>query len=1175
MSRRITAFSAILLAAALLLGAAAFVWVNGVGGAGAEEAEEVVPITLYMDDDAYAWTAAALDNPPATRTLVFENYNGDESLDEQMVEYTYQALSSWTTSCRIVLRTNHDDIPALFGHPEMSYEEFKAEFNAVKDGVKNMWNAISKRVWTKVRQRMGDKYLDYAGVHSWWDNGYSIEYAEGGTSYDYTEYTMLIRSRYITGYRDGVDDQRKVRQYVEELFNEGGEFYNYRYDKDYATDFEKRLVMWHITRRAKYSWLPQQSIARGLWGDGMACDAYSDFSLLLGHWLGLDVNGITGKYGQIGHEWNSIRIGRYWYAMDNTGSADADPDGWNLAGSTDEWYNSQYKEQGAEEIPEYRAAHQRWENSYRTELANGNVIDSGRINTLEGGQLTWTLDGGILRITGEGTMRDFVTENEVPWRSYVGNIKGIEIASTVKNVGANAFAACMGVTSKSESVVLPHGIKLGEAAFSDLKTESATGMAYLRLSGTGISYQGRALTFDELVATAAYGSANAAQSDVTFFYRTAGEEGEKFVQGTPENAGTYEVYGVIRAKSVNGVSYSEYTSQSVTVVISPCEIHIVSITLENDIKTYDGTDDAVIKYVGFNTSEYPTYDSAKRLQLGRDFTVTGRYASSQVKHNSSNGSAGIQDVYIKEITMLDTLPGKNYKIAYNSSPVGSYVERIVHKPLAKEMFESIPAQRWTGSQIKPAVMIAESERAILFPSDFTVTYGENTDEGKGYVYITSNYATGNYEGNITLEFDISKTAAEAAAPTLVLKDNPSYVYDGYALSNEEIIQTALYGTTAPVSGDISISYRTAGSTDEFTAGTPINVGSYEVQASMRARAAGGKNYAARTERMTVTITKASLTITPNDQTAVYSYNYDLPSFTAVWSGLQGKDTSGEVGNIMFAIENYWMGQPAGKYNISAKITTEGPKIGNYDITYIYGTFIATPREVSLKWENTEGRTAGDGKKVTATAGNIYSKGSDSVQVVVEGGDINTPGTHTATAVSLTGNGATNYKLPANASVEYVIPAPQGGMSASMDSSYTYGEQMQVQVYVPAASGSVTLIAQTQYGDITLASQEVSETVFTLTYDTKQKLLLPGEYTFKVKYASGDESAEYTLQSALTARTLTVSKTSSAPAIRGALGGDLSLLTLTYKKTGTTFYDIRLHDKDGITSAFYTLDKRVI
>lgn len=1170
MSRRITAFSAILLVAALLLGVAAFVWLNGAGSAGAETTVE--PIDIYMDDDPWVWSSAALDSPPEEKTLVFENYNGDESLDDRMVEFTRRALGSWSTGCSIVLRTAHDDIPALFGYPDMSYSEFKEKFNAVQDGVKSMWDAISKRIWTKVRQRMGDKYLDYAGVHSWWDNGYSIEYAEGGTSYDYTEYTMLIRSRYITGYRDGVDDQRKVRQYVEELFNEGGEFYNYRYDKDYATDFEKRLVMWHITRRAKYSWLPQQSIARGLWGDGMACDAYSDFSLLLGHWLGLDVNGITGKYGQIGHEWNSIRIGRYWYAMDNTGSADADPDGWNLAGSTDEWYNSQYKEQGAEEIPEYRAAHQRWENSYRTDLANGNVIDSGRINTLEGGRITWTLDNGVLRITGEGTMRDFGAENEVPWRRYAADIKEIEISSGVKNVGAYAFACCTNVTSTSAS--LPNGIELGEAAFSDLKIQSSTGTAYLRLNGAGSLYQGRALRHDELVAAASYGAKDAAQDDVTLYFRPA-EGDEEFKEGTPENVGTYEVYGKIAAKTVDGVQYAASTSQTVTVIITPCKINVMGMRFVNDKKVYDGTDSAEVASLVLNTDQYPTSDGSKRLVYGVDYVAEGRYETSQVKHNASNGSPAWQYIYVKSVTMLDTVNGKNYNIVYSGAPFGDYDERIVHKPLTKEMFEPIPAQRWTGSQIKPAVMIAESERAILFPSDFTVTYGENTAEGKGYVYITANYATGNYEGNITLEFDISKAAPQASSPTLVLKDNPSYMYDGEALSNEDLIQTALYGSVTPGSGDITVSFRRANTQDEFTAGTPVNAGSYEVQVTMRERAAGGKNFTSSSAKMSVTITKAPLAITPNDQTAVYSYNYDLPSFTAVWSGLQGKDTSGEVGLLSFAIQGYSRGQPVGDYPITVSLSRQGGKVDNYEITFNQGTLTVTPREVSLKWENTEGRTAGDGKKVTATAGNIYVNSLDSVQVTVSGGNIDTPGAHTATAVRLTGNGATNYKLPANASVEYVIPAPQGGMSASMDSSYTYGEQMQVQVYVPAASGRVTLIAQTQYGDITLASRNVSETVFTLTYDTKQKLLLPGEYTFKVKYASGDESAEYTLQSALTARTLTVSKTSSAPAISGAADGDLSLLTLTYKTSGSSFYDIRLHDKDGVTSAFYTLDKRVI
>lgn len=201
MSRRITAFSAILLAAALLLGVAAFVWLNGAGSAGAETTVE--PIDIYMDDDPWVWSSAALDSPPEEKTLVFENYNGDESLDDRMVEFTRRVLGSWSTGCSIVLRTAHDDIPALFGYPDMSYSEFKEKFNAVQDGVKSMWDAISKRIWTKVRQRVGDKYADYTGLYIWWENGFTSSYQEGGTSYDYSQYTMMLSPRY-GGYRDSV-----------------------------------------------------------------------------------------------------------------------------------------------------------------------------------------------------------------------------------------------------------------------------------------------------------------------------------------------------------------------------------------------------------------------------------------------------------------------------------------------------------------------------------------------------------------------------------------------------------------------------------------------------------------------------------------------------------------------------------------------------------------------------------------------------------------------------------------------------------------------------------------------------------------------------------------------------------------------------------------------------------
>ena len=77
-----------------------------------------------------------------------------------------------------------------------------------------------------------------------------------------------------------------------------------------------------------------------------------------------------------------------------------------------------------------------------------------------------------------------------------------------------------------------------------------------------------------------------------------------------------------------------------------------------------------------------------------------------------------------------------------------------------------------------------------------------------------------------------------------------------------------------------------------------------------------------------------------------------------------------------------------------------------------------PREVTLDWRNTENRTFGDDKTVTATAGNLVN--GDTITVAVAGGDETAAGSHTATATGLTGDKAENYKLPTAVTKEYII-----------------------------------------------------------------------------------------------------------------------------------------------------------
>ena len=86
--------------------------------------------------------------------------------------------------------------------------------------------------------------------------------------------------------------------------------------------------------------------------------------------------------------------------------------------------------------------------------------------------LTWTLEGGVLSIEGNGTMEDYAT-SAAPWYSYRNEIQSIQIGDGVTTIGDWAFFNCSQVTD----VIVPEGVTfIGESAF-----ESCRGMVSISL----------------------------------------------------------------------------------------------------------------------------------------------------------------------------------------------------------------------------------------------------------------------------------------------------------------------------------------------------------------------------------------------------------------------------------------------------------------------------------------------------------------------------------------------------------------------------------------------------------------------------------------------------------------------------------------------------------------------
>lgn len=162
-----------------------------------------------------------------------------------------------------------------------------------------------------------------------------------------------------------------------------------------------------------------------------------------------------------------------------------------------------------------------------------------------------------------------------------------------------------------------------------------------------------------------------------------------------------------------------------------------------------------------------------------------------------------------------------------------------------------------------------------------------------------------------------------------------------------------------------------------------------------------------------TINKANLTVKANDATVTYGET--AVSNGVTYSGFMNGETETDLGGKPTYTFSYTPGTGVGS---SCAITPKGLTSDNYEIKFAPGTLTVTQREVTLTWDGYENRTYGDGKTVTATAGNLY--GSDDIGVTVKNGDKTEMGAYTATATGLTGAKASNYKLPENATQEYTI-----------------------------------------------------------------------------------------------------------------------------------------------------------
>ena len=84
------------------------------------------------------------------------------------------------------------------------------------------------------------------------------------------------------------------------------------------------------------------------------------------------------------------------------------------------------------------------------------------------GDCTWTLDNGVLTISGNGKMENYFSYDEKPWET---EIKKVVIENGVRSIGDSAFYGCTELTSVS----IPDSVtSIGDFAFQNTSLKSVT-----------------------------------------------------------------------------------------------------------------------------------------------------------------------------------------------------------------------------------------------------------------------------------------------------------------------------------------------------------------------------------------------------------------------------------------------------------------------------------------------------------------------------------------------------------------------------------------------------------------------------------------------------------------------------------------------------------------------------
>ena len=189
--------------------------------------------------------------------------------------------------------------------------------------------------------------------------------------------------------------------------------------------------------------------------------------------------------------------------------------------------------------------------------------------------------------------------------------------------------------------------------------------------------------------------------------------------------------------------------------------YTVTVSYETDTEIRTGTAEFTISK---REIAVPTEDLTQFEYTGQEQTyVLGNFADAAyytVSGAMTRTEAGSQNVTVQ-------LKDKNNTVWKDGTDADkTYVFTIAPKPLSKVTIGDFLDQTYTGLSIRPAVAPVDGNTALTEDTDYTVSYGANTNVGKATITVTG---TGNYTGTVSKEWNITPAVLTISGVTVADK----------------------------------------------------------------------------------------------------------------------------------------------------------------------------------------------------------------------------------------------------------------------------------------------------------------------------------------------------------------------------------------------------------------------